>query len=621
MNLGSNNKNLSKVPKWFYIVLFIIPLVFLILLEFGLTLSKYGDDYSVFVPLGGEYSELLVFNPNYPKKFFKNTSLIPSVIPDPFSKNKQDNSFRVFVLGGSSTAGFPFSYNASFSRRVKRRLDVLFPHVNLEIVNMGISAVNSYTILDVIPEIISQKPDLVIIYAGHNEYYGALGVGSTESIDGASWLINLTLKLRNFKTYQFISNILEFSKNLFRGNSKVSNQTLMEQMVQEKLIPSESEMYNNGLRQFKNNMNDALNLLSQAEIHTIISTVSSNLKQKPFESISSKTKSADDYFYQAENYFQNSDFQNAKSNYILAKNLDALRFRAPTKINDLIKELADKYKVSLVNTDSLFSSISLGTITGYNLMTDHLHPNVRGHQIIGDLFFDKMVEKGFLPKTKKQNFTQEEQIKFANNSLAYTSFDSVYASSVLSKLLNSYPFVKSQIIQTPKFIITNYLDSLAQEVITGKISWEQGHFQLAEIYLRNSEYKKFISEMMTLIQDKPFIKENYTYTIEQLRNKGQLNLALQLLLKMNRRFNDTYSTKLIGNIAINKRAYNMAIFYYEKFIKVNTNDPEVYYNLSGAYLYSKMINKAILSLEKCLSISPNYPEAKSTLERIKMLKK
>ena len=28
----------------------------------------------------------------------------------------------------------------------------------------------------------SQEPDAVLIYAGHNEYYGALGVGSTESL-------------------------------------------------------------------------------------------------------------------------------------------------------------------------------------------------------------------------------------------------------------------------------------------------------------------------------------------------------------------------------------------------------------------------------------------------------
>jgi len=61
---------------------------------------------------------------------------------------------------------------------LKHRLSHTFPNKNIEVINTGITAVNSYTLWDLTDDIIEQKPDLVIIYAGHNEYYGALGVGS-----------------------------------------------------------------------------------------------------------------------------------------------------------------------------------------------------------------------------------------------------------------------------------------------------------------------------------------------------------------------------------------------------------------------------------------------------------
>ena len=43
------------------------------------------------------------------------------------------------------------------------------------------AAVSSYVLLDFADEIIAQQPDAVMIYAGHNEYLGIGGVGSSNS--------------------------------------------------------------------------------------------------------------------------------------------------------------------------------------------------------------------------------------------------------------------------------------------------------------------------------------------------------------------------------------------------------------------------------------------------------
>jgi hypothetical protein len=72
--------------------------------------------------------------------------------------------------------------NGGFSRFLDQRLSILYPKKKFEIVNLGIAAINSYAIMDILEDVIDQKPDLVLIYTGHNEYYGALGAASVTSI-------------------------------------------------------------------------------------------------------------------------------------------------------------------------------------------------------------------------------------------------------------------------------------------------------------------------------------------------------------------------------------------------------------------------------------------------------
>ncbi|WP_290665022.1 GDSL-type esterase/lipase family protein, partial [Ignavibacterium sp.] len=181
---------LKKPPKWFYLILFLIPVLFFVLLETGLRAFDYGYDFTVFKVVTDYHPDKLFLNPEIPYKYFYGTRSVPSALPDGFDKEKKPNAFRVFVLGGSSTAGWPYVPNASFPRQLKRKLELLYPENNIEVINLGISAINSYTLRDFVPAVLEQKPDLILIYAGHNEYYGALGVGSTVSLGTSRTLIN-----------------------------------------------------------------------------------------------------------------------------------------------------------------------------------------------------------------------------------------------------------------------------------------------------------------------------------------------------------------------------------------------------------------------------------------------
>ncbi|MBK7868607.1 MAG: SGNH/GDSL hydrolase family protein [Ignavibacteriales bacterium] len=174
--------NKKKYPISFYIVSILLPFLILGLVELGLRAFGYAEDNPVFITVPGSEEKLLVLNPDLTKRYFKGASFVPHSINDVFTKIKDPNTLRIMILGESSAAGFPFEPNGGFSRFLDKRLSILYPKKKFEIVNLGIAAINSYAIMDILEDVILQKPDLVLIYTGHNEYYGALGAASMTSI-------------------------------------------------------------------------------------------------------------------------------------------------------------------------------------------------------------------------------------------------------------------------------------------------------------------------------------------------------------------------------------------------------------------------------------------------------
>ncbi|MEJ2616205.1 MAG: hypothetical protein P8Z35_14705, partial [Ignavibacteriaceae bacterium] len=252
----SEVKNIIKeaekiTPKWFYAVAVIIPIVFLILLEVLLRAFNYGYDSSQWVDAGGGK---LVINPEIGKRYFNSINFDPKTIEDTFDKVKKENSFRVFVLGGSSAEGYPYTPLGSFSRYIRKRLELVYPHTHIEVVNISMTAVGSYTLLDLIPGVIDEKPDLILIYTGHNEYYGALGVGSMESSGSSRTLTRLILYLDKFKTTQLLRNSIHLVSSLFSsGEDGKTPGTLMSRMAKNQYITLNSDKFNAGIEQFKEN--------------------------------------------------------------------------------------------------------------------------------------------------------------------------------------------------------------------------------------------------------------------------------------------------------------------------------------------------------------------------------
>jgi len=625
---GIKNAAGKPTPKWFYLVMIGLPIVFFVLLELFLRIIGYGLDYTQFKSISDYYPDKLFLNPDVPYKYFYNIQQAPSTLPDGFDKLKKEDAFRIFVMGGSSTAGWPYVPNASFSRHIKRRMELLYPENTIEVINLGISAINSYTLRDFVPGVIDQKPDLILIYAGHNEYYGALGVGSTSSMGSNRFLINLYISLKNYKITELLQDIISGIYRLFNANQSSEEndiaETLMSRMIGESTIPLNSEMYKAGLEQFEGNLNDILSTFSETKIPVIIGTLTSNtLDQKPFVSVGQNfLPSADSIYNLGLAKLKIGEIKAADSLLLYAKDLDALRFRAPKKMNEIIFKLARKYNFPIANIDSVFRSRSQYNIVGYNLTVDHLHPTLDGYRIIGETFFERMEELNLLPSSKRQNLTKSDvdSILFAN--FSFTSLDSTLAEMQIIRLTGAFPFVPRG---TPNykmlnFTYDNFSDSLCLKVIRREMKWEIAHSKLAEWYFNKGNYGAFIREIDAVIQERPYFDQPYEYLINKLTSVNLAEDAFPYIKKLHA-FRPNYLTyKWLGQIYLYGNDSAGALKYLTKAVEFSEVDFQTWYNLSGAYYLNHQIDNALFAIEKSLRLNPNNPKAQDFQNQLKSLK-
>src|SRR5580692_2213414 len=241
-----NKKPLSKKRIILFRTISILtPFIVICLTELLLRTIHYGNNLDLFIEYPGN-KDFLVFNPAASKRYFTDQNIATTGYVEPFKKEKDPNTMRIFVLGESTTIGYPYFHNGSFHRWLQYRLMRSFPDKKLEIVNISLTAVNSYTVLGFARDVVDYAPDAILIYTGHNEYYGALGVGSTNRLGSSPQLVNFLLWLRQLRTVQLLTKVYGRIARVFSSDAAKAGKTRMELMVGDQQIAFGSPLYSRG---------------------------------------------------------------------------------------------------------------------------------------------------------------------------------------------------------------------------------------------------------------------------------------------------------------------------------------------------------------------------------------
>jgi tetratricopeptide (TPR) repeat protein len=386
----ANDISRSRKPgrQWLFRIAaaILLPLVVLGTLEIGLRLGGFGYRTTFFRPYKINGEDYLVENEKIGLRFFP-----PELVRSPqelrMRAHKPANTFRIFVLGESAALGDPEPAYGAW-RYLEVMLRERYPKQNFEIINVGMTAINSHTILPIAEECAGLDGDLWIVYMGNNEMVGPFGA---VTVFGAKapplWMVRLGLAIQKTRVGQLAS----ATGHWLKGKRAVQWDG-MRMFAQERvgpLDPKREAVYAN----FRGNLRDILKAGLSSGTPILLNKVAVNLRDCPpfgsmTESNAAKEKpSADPYSAQnqydlAHAALSQTICAEAQKHFALACDYDALPFRADSHINGIIADASREFaspQLRLVNADDVLATNSPCGVAGDESFYEHVHLNFDGN--------------------------------------------------------------------------------------------------------------------------------------------------------------------------------------------------------------------------------------------------
>jgi lysophospholipase L1-like esterase len=488
-----------------WLIVLALPFTLLAAAEWGLRVGGFGRDLEpLFIPYP-QRPEYLFANPRVATRFFTDPSAAPQVSIETafFPATKAPGTFRVFVQGESSAAGFPYGLGASLAGMLDQRLERAFPSREIEVVSTALSAVTSYALVDFAGEILAMQPDAVVVYAGHNEFLGILGVGSTMRMSSSPWLTRAFMRAREWRLFQLMDRVVGgFARKPSPGTTG-NAESLMAEVAGERSITLKSSLFEAGVDQFETNLDALLGKYRAAGVPVFIGTLASNERDQPPLAIQAETgteaaSAAETAYHAAQDAEAAGDVRAARDGYAWARDLDPLRFRAPSAFNEVVARVAERHGARLVDVHTAFVRASQNGLVGERLMLEHVHPNLDGYFLLADAFFDAMIEQG-LPG-KPEVAVPDEQ---ARREIPVSDVDRWLGEYKVQRVRSAWPFtVAGRPYELPPTGSDG--ERLAQELYRQRITWAEAQEGLRRHYLAAGDRAEYTRTTAILADAFPF---------------------------------------------------------------------------------------------------------------------
>jgi len=445
------------------------PVVLSVVIEAVLRLTGVGYSTDLTVPCTLQGRPAACYNLFFPAPFFP-----PGMIKTPeayaIPAEKPRGTYRIFVLGESAAMGDPDPAYA-FSRYLEVMLRERYPGRKFEVVNTGSVAINSHVLLPIAEGLAKQKPDLFIIYSGNNEVVGPYGPGTALTSSSMSLpLIRASIFVHSMRIGQLLTEIGEQKKE-WRGM----------EMFLDKQVRLNSPLMKYSYENFERNLRDTVVAARSSGARVIVSTVATNLKDcAPFASLHREALGKDELRSFNLLVQQGADLENARSydealrhyqsaqqidreyaelqfrmarvewmkgaysaarvHFQRARDLDTLRFRADSTINDINRSVASTTGAEVVDADAIFSEQTPNGVTGSELVYEHVHMTPLGNYTLARAMFRQIASK--LPFENERQLQDAEIPSEAEceRVLAFTNHDQMRIAAEMLQRLQRPPF-------------------------------------------------------------------------------------------------------------------------------------------------------------------------------------
>jgi tetratricopeptide (TPR) repeat protein len=460
----------QRRKRWFRVIAITVPLVNLLLLELILRLVGTGYSPSYFLKTRLNGRPVFVENQQFSRRYFPpglERTPRPLVIP----AEKSPDTIRVFVFGESAAMGDP-EPAFGFARQLEVLLREALPGKKIELCNVAVTAINSHVVRETARECAALSGDYWIVYMGNNEVVGPFGPGTVFGEQSPSLaFIRANLALKRTRIGQL------FDAVRFRLTRRAGTPTTWEgmEMFLQQQVPQSDPRLQTVYANFDANLRDILRWGRRSGAEVLLSTVAVNLKDSPpFASrhradlggMASEWKQLYDAGLENEraghagvalsNYLQAARLDDADAelayrmgrcltaleraddactSFARARDLDALRFRADGRINELIRAAAtNEARLLLVDAAVVLGTNAPGGCPGEESFYEHVHLNFSGNYRLARAFAERILAQRGVSQPRLLSESE------CARRLAWTDYGQLLVLEEVQKRLQQPPF-------------------------------------------------------------------------------------------------------------------------------------------------------------------------------------
>ena len=560
-----------------FITIVVVPLLFFVLLELGLTIAGVGTSFDFFHEIDIDGQSYYQENSDFADQFYP-ASLNINPRENTFSVERHPELVRVFILGGSAALGFPHK-NHGLDRLLEAQLKAALPSRDIEVINTAMTSVNSHVVYAVANSLPDDSADFAVILMGNNEVVGPYG----PSTFSQNFLENITLirgiqALKRTRIWQALNSLilqvrptdamqeLEWEGMQMFTNSGVTYDD-----------PRMASVYGH----YEDNLSRIIETLRNKGMHVVVSSVPVNLRHSaPFLSVHSAGLSndqldqwreltrrgaqsadeedwvdaaaqfqaaleidpayADTHFRLATAFENLGEFEKARAHYLRALDLDALRFRTDTKINAVIQDVAagvESDALSYVDSAAAFEQASQPFQPGWNLLLEHVHYEFSGTHVLAAGIARSIVSN----VTAADDYQPLPEAEVARR-VGFPNHDTRAEIRTLQAMIRQPPFPGQSNYTELQSFLGSKLDRVTaevgspkevvqkrQEIVRAGLADWKIHFELAVLNQRLGNSSAMYYHLDQVLELYPHNRETYMKIAEAMSKDGRWRDAIPYL--------------------------------------------------------------------------------------------
>ena len=316
------------------------------------------------------------------------------------------NRYRVVFVGASTVQGFPHPRRLAAASFLQAMLADAWPEREVEVVNLGITSIASFAVAQVVEDALVLSPDLVVVYTGHNEFYGLYGAGRYQ-------------RLKYFLRQLHLTHLVDGLIGSIGTRDEPTD--LIKMAAARGEVPLHSSDRVTAEQNLRDNLQRVSRLCERAQVPLVLCTIVANdagfapvgstegdgaWKARVEQAAQVLTQGyvapgdAEDVLQQLEQaaalssehawlwYLQGRALDRlgrdteARRAFRKARDLDTMPWRAPTAHNAVIRAVAKEHGVMLADVEAAFLDAAPAQGVGWEWMVDHVHCSVAGQALL-----------------------------------------------------------------------------------------------------------------------------------------------------------------------------------------------------------------------------------------------